>query len=131
VIGYTSAARTPSEQIRSVVFIRDIVLGTEKVPLESLAETVAHNKLGILLHEIGHAYDIEHQFNYDHSKPSFDKINGEFFAHKFSFQIAERCNYRTVMNGIVHRMKSDAESENPVYRGASRMMLKYLRPKKV
>lgn len=131
VTGFTCAARSSTGQVRSAIFMRETVLGTEGIPPERLDETIAWNKLGVLLHELGHAHDIEHQFHYNHSRPSFDAVNGEFYAHKFSYEIAERCNYRVVMDGIFARMKTDAESDEPVYREAARMMLRRFQLKRM
>ena len=109
--GSTSALRTP-EGIRPIIFIRQNVVRPVEIPdPKEAAEFDVKAKLFFLLHEMGHAEDIEKQINYDHDALTIDNAKAEAYAHRFLYRHANRLKYRWMIDQFVRAMDGDRKRD--------------------
>lgn len=121
VAGYTCGVRTPYGKVKSIIFMRREVHLRQEIPDQDTADEIrAFGKLGILMHEMGHAEDIDKSINYDHQTPSFDGVAGEVYAHAFALKHAQRLGYRHLLFSYCRSLEDDLRSENDVYREAAK-----------
>ena len=115
VTGYTCAVRTPYGKVKSIVFLREVIFPPELTD----PEIRAINKLGLLIHEVSHAEDIDRSVNYDHQTPSFDAVAAEVYAHTFVLRRAQRLGYKQLLYSYCLDLENDLCSVNEVYREAA------------
>lgn len=115
VTGATCAVKTPFGKVKSVIFLREVSFPPEITDLEIRAI----NMLGLLMHEVGHAEDIERSVNYDHQRRSFDPVAAEVYAHTFVLKHTQRLGYRELLFSYCLALENDLRSENDIYREAA------------
>lgn len=101
--GFTVALRhETTDSIRPAIFCRDDGGDPTK-------EVTAIKRLAVLLHELGHAADIEAGTNYDHKNLTCDITAAEAFAHNYLIDYAKRKLYRLLLKVYLDEVQQMAD----------------------
>lgn len=113
--GYAAPLRVDGQGVRPIIFLRrrvEVDSGSD-VDAGMRNEVAATTRLVVLLHELGHAEDIERGVNFDHATLKLDLVSAEAYAHRFACDFARMHNYRLAirhyLGGIDNHLKSETE----------------------
>jgi hypothetical protein len=112
--GYACTIRDSDNRFYPVIFIRRSVV-VDDPQGERANEIIAVNRVCVLLHECGHAQDMNEMINFRPSTGRCNIVEAEAYAHRFALEQAKKLNYRVLTTHYIENLDNQLANHPQEY----------------